>query len=61
MKQPKKLKHDYKVAVSAYNIDPSDYMLLKDGDTYITIVHKTTGKTKIIDKYAKPKKGGIRI
>ena len=53
MKQPKKLKLDYKMAVSAYNINPNDWMLLKDGDTYITIIHKTTGKRKIIDKYAR--------
>ena len=53
MKQPKKLKLDYKMAVSAYNLNPNDWMLLKDGDTYITIIHKTTGKRKIIDKYAR--------
>ena len=37
MKQPKKLKLDYKMALSAYNLNPNDWMLLKDGDTYITI------------------------
>ena len=53
MKQPKKLKLDYKMAVYAYNLNPNDWMLLKDGDTYITIIHKATGKRKIIDKYAR--------
>ena len=53
MKQPKKLKLDYKMSVSAYNLNPNNWMLLKDGDTYITIIHKTTGKMKIIDKYAR--------
>ena len=58
-KQPKKLKRDYKIAASAYNLNPDDWMLLKDGDTYITIIHKVTEKTKIIDKYARSRKGGI--
>ena len=57
MKQPKKLKRDYKLAVSAYNLNPENWMLLKDGDIYITIINKQTGKTKIIDKYARSKKG----
>lgn len=60
MKQPKKLKRDYKIAVSAYGLNPDRYMLLKDGDTYITIIEKDSGKTKMIDKYAKPKKGGMK-
>ena len=53
MKQPKKLKLEYKLAVSAYGLNPEHYMLQKDGDTYITIVNKQTGNTKIIDKYAR--------
>lgn len=53
MKQDKKLKRDYKLAAYAYGLNANDYMLRKDGDTYITIVHKKTGKTKIIDKYAR--------
>ena len=60
MKQPRRLTLNEKKAVSAYNLDPDDWMLQKDGDTYITIVHKVTGKTKIIDKYARPKKGERR-
>ena len=60
MKQPRRLTLNEKKAVSAYNLDPDDYMLQKDGDPYITIVHKVSGKTKIIDKYAKPKKGEQR-
>ena len=60
MKQDKKLNRDYKLAASAYGLNANEYMLRKDGDTYITIVHKQTGKTKIIDKYARPKKGDKR-
>ena len=60
MKQPKKLKRDYKIAVSAYNLNPDNWMLLKDGDVYITIVNKKTKKTRIIDKYARSKKGAAK-
>lgn len=56
MKQPKKLKRDYKLAVSAYGLIPDNWMLQKDGDVYITIVNKKSGKTRIIDKYARPKR-----
>lgn len=57
MKQPKKLTRDLKEAVSAYNLNADDWMLAKDGDVCATIIHKETGNTKIIDKYARPKKG----
>lgn len=57
MKQARRLTRDLKIAVSAYGLNPKDYMLQKDGDVYVTIVHKETMKTRIIDKYAKPKKG----
>lgn len=60
MKQPKKLSRNLKIAVSAYGLTPDKWMLQKDGDVYVTIVNKDTGKTKIIDKYAKPKKGAMR-
>ena len=53
MKQPKKLTRDLKLAVAAYGLVPDEWMLLKDGDVYVTLIHKTSGKTKIIDKYAR--------
>lgn len=56
MKQPKRLKRDYKLAVSAYCLIPDNWMLQKDGDVYITIINKKSGKTRIIDKYARPKR-----
>ena len=56
MKQTKRLKHDYKLAVSAYGLMPDNWMLMKDGDVYITIVNKKSGKTMIIDKYARKTK-----
>ena len=42
-----------KMAVSAYGLIPEQWMLLKDGEVYVTIVHKTTEKTKIIYKHAR--------
>lgn len=56
MKQPKRLKRDYKLAVSAYGLTPDNWMLQKDGDVYITIVNKKSGKVRIIDKYARQNK-----
>lgn len=57
MKQPKKFTRQLKEAVTAYGLNADNWMLLKDGDTYVTIVHKSSGKTRIIDKFARPKKG----
>ncbi len=46
------------MAVADYNLNLECWMLLKDdGGTYVTIVNKDGGKTRIIDRYAKPKKG----
>lgn len=57
MKQPKKLTRKLKEAVSAYGLNTDNWMLLKDGDTYVTIIHKASVKTRMIDKFARPKKG----
>ncbi len=57
MKQPKKLTRQLKEAVAAYGLNTDNWMLLKDGDAYVTIIHKASGKTRIIDKFARPKKG----
>jgi len=59
MKQPKRLSRDLKIAVSSYNLNPQKWMLSKDdGGTYVIIIHKESGNTKIIDRYARPNKGG---
>lgn len=59
MKQPKKLTRNLKAAVSAYGLNSNNWALLKDdGETYVTIVNKDSGKKRIIDRYAKPTKGG---
>lgn len=54
MKNPRKLKRDFKIAASAYNLNPDNWLLLKEGDVYITIIHRVTGTTRSIDKYARP-------
>lgn len=61
LKQPKRLTLEEKKAVSAYKLRAEDWMLLKDGDPYITIIHKQSGETRIIDKYARAKKGDFRL
>lgn len=62
MKQAKRLTRECKEAVAAYGLNPENWMLQKDGDVYITIVHKHTGTVKRIDKYARSvrKNGGKR-
>lgn len=57
MKQLKKLTRELKEAVYAYNPNPKDRMLIKDDrSVYVTIARKESKTTKIIDRYAKPKK-----
>lgn len=53
MKQPKRLTREYKEAVSAYGYNAENWMLESDGDVYITIVNKTSGTKRKIDKYAR--------
>lgn len=57
MKQPKKLTRQLKEAVTAYGLNAKNWMLLKDGDAYVTIIHKVRSKTRIIDKFARQKRG----
>lgn len=57
MKQPKKLTRQLKEAVTAYGLNAENWMLLKDGDTYVTIIHKVSSKKRIIDKFARQKRG----
>lgn len=52
------LTRQQKIAVSAYNLNPKDYLFAENvTDTYFKIVHKDNGSTKLIDRYVKPKKG----
>lgn len=50
MKQPKKLTREQKKAVSAYNLNPKNWMVLEELGEYLKLINKETGKTKIIDR-----------
>lgn len=52
MKQPKRLTRDQKVILSAQGLVADNYMLEKETDFYLVVVHKFTGKSRRIDKYA---------
>ncbi|MEY8331242.1 hypothetical protein AALB81_18290 [Lachnospiraceae bacterium 48-33] len=60
MKQPKKLTLEQKKAVSAYHLNPKNWMLVEDMGTYLKIVHKTSKNVKFVDKYAGRKGGKIK-
>lgn len=51
MKQPKKLKREYKILLSKKHLNPDNWMLLKEEEGYIVVIHKVTKKTRIISKY----------
>lgn len=55
MKQPKKLTLEQKKAVSAYHLNPKNWMLVEDMGTYLKIIHKTKHEIKFVDKYARRK------
>ena len=43
-----------KEAISAYGLNPKDYMFVEDlTDTYFKIQHKDNGSTKVIDRYVR--------
>lgn len=58
MKQPKKLTREQKEAVYASGYLPDNWMLVEQTEFYLKIIHKTSGKTRRIDRYTIPKKGG---
>lgn len=60
MKQPKKLTREQKIAVSSAGLNADNWMLVEQTEFYLKIIHKTSGKTRRIDRYAITKKGGRR-
>lgn len=60
MKQPKRLTREQKKAVSASGYLPDNWMLEKETEFYLHIIHKITNTRRIVDRYAIPKKGGKR-
>lgn len=58
MKQPKRLTREQKIATTAAGLDANNWALVEQMEFYLKIIHKTSGKTRRIDRYAIPKKGG---
>lgn len=53
MKQPKKLTREQKQIVSNHCLNPSNWMLVKESDFYLKIIHKESNNIRTIDKFAK--------
>lgn len=60
MKNPKRLTREQKVAVFSAGLNAENWMLVEQTEFYLKIIHKTSGKTRRVDRYAIPKKGGRR-
>ena len=60
MKQPKRLTREQKLAVSVSGLNAENWMLVEQTEFYLKIIHKTSGKTRRVDRYAILKKGGRR-
>lgn len=58
MKNPKRLTMEQKKAVSASGFIARNWMLVEQTEFYLKIIHKTSGVTRTVDRYAIPKKGG---
>lgn len=56
MKQPKALTREQKEVVSSHNWPAKDYMLVEETEFYYKLIHKDTGKIKIIDKFKRGKR-----
>ena len=53
MKQPKKLTREQKQIVSNHCLNPVNWMLVKETDFYLKIIHKESSNIRNIDKFAK--------
>ncbi len=58
MKRPKRLTRKYKEVCTAYNLNPSEWMLVKETGFYIHIINKVSKKRRILDKFIR--KAAIR-
>ena len=58
MKQPKKPTREQKAILLGHKMNPAEWMyvgLVKDTESYIKFVHKSTGVFKTVDIYKKGK------
>ena len=56
MKQPKALTYEQKCIVTNNSLIASQWMLVKDLGSYLKIIHKDSGKIRIVDKYRKDRR-----
>ena len=56
MKQPKALTREQKEIVTNNSLIASQWMLVEDLGSYLKIIHKDSGKIRIVDKYKGGKK-----
>lgn len=56
MKQPKKPTRTQKEVIRSHYLNEKEYMVLRESDFYLTLIHKATGKTKIIDNFIRKDK-----
>lgn len=50
MKQAKRLTRNQKEAIARRKMNPEEWMLLEEGDGYMTLIRKSTGKVQTIGK-----------
>lgn len=55
MKQPKKLTREQKQIVSNHYLNPQNWMLVKESEFYLTIIHKESNNIRIIDRFVRRK------
>lgn len=60
MKQPKRLTREQEIAVSAAGLLPDNWMLEKETEFYLYIIHKITRTRRRVNRYAISKKGIIK-
>lgn len=60
MSRLKSLTREQKEAVSASGFLPDNWMLEKQTEFYLKIVHRVTNVHRTVDRYAIPKRGGRR-
>lgn len=60
MKKPKRLTRKQKECLSAHHLKADDWMLVEETEFYLKIINKETKKTKLVDKFLRPKKGARR-
>ena len=59
MKQPKRLTREQKVVLSSHNMKPDEWLFIADIGSYYKVVHKQTGRIKLVDKYYKRKEENV--